>query len=314
MILESILVLIGFALLIKGADVLVDGACSIARRCNVSDLAVGLTIVAFGTSAPELAVSTISAFKGSTGIALGNVLGSNIANLCLVLGVAAFIAPIAIKKGTVWREIPLCLAAAIALLCILLVHNAPFLVSRAEALFLLAGLAGYLLFMFITAQESPTGPVEQAHGKLVGAVVMVLGGLTVLIFGGGLIVKSCMGIARRLGISDAMIGVTIVAFGTSLPELAASIAAVLKGKPDIAVGNVVGSNILNTCLVLGSVAAIRPLSATRSFVPDAAVVVIASLMLFLFMFTGKKRKIDRWEALLFLAVYAGYIGYAVYRR
>lgn len=314
MVIESILIFIGFVLLIKGADVLVDGACSIAKRHNISDLVVGLTIVAFGTSAPELAVSTISSFKGNSEIALGNVLGSNIANLCLVLGVCGVIAPIAIKKGTVWREIPFCLAIAVMLLCVVMVNNVPFTISREEAVILIAGLAAYVLFMFRTAKESPTGPIDQRLRRPIIAAGMVFTGLVALLFGGLLIVRNCINIAEQLGVSETMMAVTIVALGTSLPELAVSVAAVLKGKPEIAVGNVVGSNILNTCLVLGVAATIRPLATVNSFTLDAQIAAMASLMLFLFMFTGKKRKLDRWEAMLFLVVYAGYIGYAIYRR
>lgn len=314
MIVASILVLVGFVLLVKGADVLVDGACSIAKRCNVSDLVVGLTIVALGTSTPELVVTIISVLKGSSGIALGNVLGSNIANLCLILGIAGVLSPIAIRKSTVWREIPFCLGIAVLLLFVVAFHNLSFLISRKEAFLLLGGFVAYMVFMLSSAKELPIGVVEPSAGKPIVAVLMILGGLGGLIIGGELIVRSCVNIAIGLGVSEALIGVTIVAIGTSLPELTTSIVAVLKGKPNIAVGTVVGSNILNTCLVLGTAAAIRPIAATGSFVMDAWTAAIASLMLFFFMFTGKRQKLDRWEALLFLAVYVGYIGYAIYRR
>ena len=314
MILQLAVTGAGFVLLAKGASVMVDGACSIAKRLKASDLVIGLTILALGTSAPEFFVSVISALKNSSEIALGNVLGSNIANLCLVLGVAGIVVPISVRKEIVRRDLPFCLVVALVLLGIISLWNVEFVVSRWEATVLGLGLVAYLALMFFTAEAPPIGVVEQDPRKPAIAALMVLGGLAALVLGGELVVQSCIKIASQLGVSDALIGVTIVAVGTSLPELAASVAAVLKGKPEMAIGNVVGSNILNTCLVLASAAAIRPLAADTSFMIDALVAAVMSGMLILFMFTGKKYKLDRREAFVFLAAYVGYLGYVICRR
>jgi cation:H+ antiporter len=311
--LNSLLILAGFALLAKGADILVDGACAIARKYRFSELVIGLTVVALGTSAPELVVCVISSLKGTDGITVGNVVGSNVANLCLVLGIAGLMTPVVLRRGTVWKEIPFCVGTSVLLLAIMFFGDPASLISRGEGLLLLGTFAVYLVFMFATAGESPqTAPHERlmAGGR---AAAMVGGGLAALMAGGELIVRNCESIALRFGLSEGVVGVTIVAIGTSLPELATSAASIRKGKPDIAVGNIVGSNILNTCLVLGVSAAIQPIASMGSFTMDAAVIVAASIALFFFMFTGEKLKVDRWEALLFLATYAGYIAFAVYR-
>ncbi|TFH14106.1 MAG: calcium/sodium antiporter [Lentisphaerales bacterium] len=314
MILQLFLTALGFVLPAKGAGVMVDGACSIAKRYKASDLTIGLTILALGTSAPEFFVSTISALKGSSEIALGNVLGSNIANLCLVLGVAGVIVPIGVRREMVRRDLPFCLIVAVVLLAIISLWNAEFVVSRWEAAALGLGLVVYLALMFSTAEPSLIGESAGDSRKPAVAVVLVLGGLVALILGGELVVRSCVEMASRLGVSDALIGVTIVAIGTSLPELAASVAAVLKGKPEMAIGNVVGSNILNTGLVLASAAAIKPLATDTSFVIDSLVAAAMSAFLLLFMFTGKKYNLDRWEAFIFLVAYVGYMGYVISRR
>ena len=313
MLLPVILILIGFVLLAKGADILVDGSCVVAHRYGVSDLVIGLTVVALGTSAPELIVSMLSVFKGSGEIAVGNILGSNIANLCLVLGCAGALVPITIHKGTVWKEIPFCLGTALLLLVILSTARDGLLVSRFEGIVLLGALGAYLFFMFRVSGDRP--PVEpEAHSRSMPvALGLVAGGLAGLVFGGDMIVRNSIKVATSLGISEGLIGLTVVAIGTSLPELAASIAAVLKGKPDLAVGNVVGSNILNACLVLGLSATLRPIRSTQGFGLDALVGAGAALLLFIFMFTGRRHKLDRWEAILFLLIYVGYTTFIVSR-
>ncbi len=316
MILNFVFIVVGFVLLVKGADILIKGSSQVARKYNVSDIVIGLTIVALGTSAPELIVSVISSVKGNSGIALGNVIGSNIANLCLVLGITGIIVPISIKKGTVWKEIPFCLFAAILLAVMLFFFNDPskhIVVLRVEALVLIACFIAYLVYMFFAAKEPPLAVAEESKKSMTTSVLMIIGGLGGLLYGGHLIVSNAVTVAKEFGISEEMIGITIVAVGTSLPEVAASITSVLKGKHDIAVGNVVGSNIFNTFLVLGSAATIKPLAVKNSLNTDAVLMSVASLFLFIFMFTGKRQKLDRWEAALFLTAYAGYIGFAVYR-
>ena len=313
--LNVVLIAAGFALLAKGGDILVEGASAVAKRFNVSDLVIGLTVVALGTSAPELAVSLVSAIRGSSEIVIGNVLGSNIANLCLVLGGAGLLAPIAIGRGTVWREIPFCTGTAVLLAVLTLAGSGPVLITRPEACFLLAGLAAYLLYMRTIATQGPDLPDVTPHAmRPATALLLIALGITGLAFGGELIVRNSIVLARHFGVSQTLIGVTIVAIGTSLPELATSFAAVVKGKPDIAVGNVVGSNILNTTLVLGVAGLLRPIEASPLLSIDATVALAATLVLFLFMFTGKRRSLDRWESALLLTAYAAYMVYVFWRR
>jgi cation:H+ antiporter len=314
MLLHFIFIAVGFAILIKGADVLIEGACSLAKRFKVPDLIVGLTIVAFGTSAPELAVSVISAVKGSGGIAIGNVMGSNIANLCLVLGVAGIIAPIAISRTTIRKDLMVCVGTAVLLLIMVVLNQSQHMISRLEAIILLIGLCAYMVFMFTAKREPVEVPDEDASYKPGMAIFLVLLGLICLPLGGQLIVKSSVAIAEQLGVSEALIGLTIIALGTSLPELATSILAVMKKKSDIAVGNVLGSNIMNTCLVLGTAAAVKPIDAVKSFTVDAAIAVAAPLLLLVFMYTGKKNKLDRWEAAILLTSYIAYIGFVICRK
>lgn len=314
MLVSVTLILTGFVLLAKGAELLVEGACAIARRYRVPDLVIGLTVVALGTSSPELVVCLVSAARGTDGITIGNIMGSNIANLCLVLGVAGLLMPVTIARGTVWKEIPFCVATSVLLLVIVSLFNRTHLVTRWESLVLLGVLGAYLFFMFRAAQEPPTGTPRQRTSGIAASAAMVGIGLAGLMLGGELIVRNCTALAARFGLSEGVVGVTIVAIGTSLPELATSVTSILKGKADIAVGNVVGSNILNTCFVLGASAMIRPVDAPATFSVDALVAVAASIALFFFMFTGKKLKVDRWEAVLFLSMYVAYMGFAVYRR
>ena len=313
MFLQILLILAGFVLLARGASALVDGACAVAKRYGVSDLVVGLTIVAVGTSAPELVVSILSVLRGQGGIALGNIMGSNVANLCLVMGGAGILVPIAVSQSTVLREIPFCLALAVLLLVLVLPLQGVSVIGRGEAVVLLLGLVVYMVFMLRSAQEPlPTHP-RRATRSLLASGLRMAAGLAGLLVGGELIVRNGVAMAARAGVSQELVGVTIVALGTSLPELATGIASVLKGKPDIAVGNVVGSNIINIALVLGVAGVIRPIEAGKSFAVDAVLIVAASLVLFLFMFTGKRSKLDRWEAVLFLLGYAAYIGYTIAR-
>ena len=314
MILDVVFVLAGFVLLGKGANLLVDGASSLARRFCVSDLVVGLTVVALGTSAPELVVSVLSSVRGNSGIALGNVLGSNIANICLVLGVAGLISPIVIRKGVFWREIPFCVGAAVLLLLVLVPTRSPVTVSRLEGILLLLGLIVYLVFMFRTAAPPrPTAAPAKEKRHPGTAAWMVFAGLVGLVLGGEIIVHGAIDIAEQIGVSQEMIGLTVVALGTSLPELATALISMLKGKTDMAIGNVVGSNIINTSLVLGTAATIQPLAVEKLVLPDAGVAVLAALMLFFAMFTGKRQRLDRWEAVILILLYLGYVGFTVWR-
>jgi cation:H+ antiporter len=314
-VLTYVLFGIGFILLIKGAYFLVDGASSIARQLRVSDLAIGLTIVAFGTSAPELFVNIIASAKGNTDLAIGNILGSNIANVFLILGVSSIIYPLRVTKGTVWKEIPFSLLAALVLGVMAndhLIDNQNFsALTRIDGMILLSFFTIFLYYSYGIAKEIQG--VEQhvrVEQKSTATSVILIGvGLVGLTLGGKWIVDGAIVIAKNLGMSESLIGLTIVAVGTSLPELATSAVAAHKRNAEIAVGNVVGSNIFNIFFVLGISSIIKPLPFQVKSNLDIGAVILSSLLLFLFMFTGKKRSLDRWEGAVFLVLYAAYIIY-----
>ena len=304
---------LGLMLLVAGADVLVKGASSLARRLGVSVLVVGLTVVAFGTSTPELFVNVTASLKGSSAIAVGNVVGSNIANIFLILGVAALIYPLEVGRGTVWKEIPLSLLAALLLLVTAndaLLDAASFsAVTRIDGLVYLLFFAVFLYYSFSIAQpiEGLGQAVPTAEMGLGRSLAWILGGLGGLALGGHWIVSSAIAMAARLGVEERIIGLTLVAVGTSLPELATSAVAAYRRRVEIAVGNVVGSNIFNIFLVLGINAVIRPLPFQTANNLDLAVLVLASLLLFAFMFTGRRHALDRWEGLVFVGLYGAYM-------
>ncbi len=310
--------IIGFIFLIKGADFLVDGAASIARRLNISDLVIGLTVVAFGTSTPELSVNIIASFKGNSDIAIGNVVGSNIANVFLILGVSSIIYPLAVTKGTVWKEIPLSLLAAIVLF---VTANDQLLdgsqVSDLTRIDGLVFLSFFIIFIYYTASIAKRieGMEEHVPAKQYGwlqSFLYIILGLIGLTLGGRWIVDGAVTFATQFGMSESLIGLTIVAVGTSLPELATSAVAAYKRNAEIAVGNVVGSNIFNIFFVLGISAIIKPLPFQMKNNLDIGVVILSSLLLFLFMFTGKKQSLDRWEGLIFLVCYGVFVAYLVF--
>ncbi len=308
-----LLVLIGFVLVIKGADLLVDGACALARKLSVSDLMISLTVVAFGTSLPELAVNVFASLKGSTDIAIGNILGSNIANILLILGISGIIYPLIVTKGTVWKEIPLSLLAAF-LLGILandrLIDNADSsALTRTDGLVLLSFFVIFIYYTLGIAKRIEGSealyPVKERSIKKIS--IMIAAGILALISGGKLVVDGAVDLATALGISQSTIGLTIVAVGTSLPELATSAMAAYKKNPEIALGNIVGSNIFNIFFILGISSLIRPLPFGAKSNLDIGVLILASSLLFVSMFTGKHHKLDRWEAGLFLVIYSAYI-------
>ena len=318
-ILPYILLVAGFVLLIKGAGFLVEGASSIARRYNVSDLVIGLTVVAFGTSTPELFVNIIASVKGNTGIAIGNVLGSNISNILLILGVSALICPLTVGPGTVWKEIPLSLLAVVVLAIVandhLLDHRGFSEISRTDGLVFLSFFAIFMYYSVGIAKkiEGMDDHVPaQEHGML-KSTLLLFGGLIGLALGGQWIVDGAVTMASKFGMSQSLVGLTIVAVGTSLPELATSATAAYKKNVEIAVGNVVGSNIFNIFFVLGISATIKPLPFQAVNNLDIGAVVLASALLFGSMFTGKKKSLDKWEGVTLLFIYAGYIGYLVIR-
>lgn len=318
MILDIVFVLVGLTILILGAEGLVRGASSLARKLRISPLVIGLTIVSLGTSAPELTVNIISAVNGSSDLAVGNVVGSNLANILLILGITAMIVPLRVKSATVWKEIPLALLGAFLLFIMI---NDQFLdgsstntLTRTDGIALLSLMVIFMYYVFGMAKhdrvarrelKSVSDDVREFH-PLVSSGLIVLG-LLGLTAGGRLLVVGATGIAEDAGLSEALIGLTIVAIGTSLPELATSIVAALKKQADIAVGNVIGSNIFNVFLVIGTTSTILPLSPDGAINTDMLITVGATLLLFLFMFVGKKHVLSRWKGTVFVASYVIYI-------
>ena len=311
--------IVGFAVIIKSADFLVDGSSSIARRFRVSELVIGLTVVAFGTSTPELFVNVVASLKGNSEIAIGNILGSNIANILLILGISSIICPLSVTKGTVWKEIPFSLLAAIVLGLMandqLIDKNGISVLTRIDGLVLLCFFIIFLYYSVSIAKEiegmEAHVPLKE-HG-MAKSFLLVVSGFAGLCIGGDWIVQGAVNLAVKLGISQSVVGLTIVAIGTSLPELATSAVAAHKGKPDIAVGNVVGSNIFNIFFVLGVSAIIKPIPFHSRSNIDIGVVILASLLLFTFMFTGQKRSIDRWEGIVSLMLYGAYLVFQIIR-
>ena len=313
-----ILLTVGFTILIKGADWLVDGASSLARKLKVSDLVIGLTVVAFGTSTPELFVNIFASLQGNAEIAIGNILGSNIFNILLILGVSSLIFPLSVTRGTVWKEIPFSLLAVIVLGVVAndaLFDKAGFsILTRIDGFVFLAFFGIFMYYIASIAKDSGNTQTS-AEGKigLAKSLVMVIGGFIGLAFGGKLVVEGAVNIASGLGVSQSLIGLTIVAAGTSLPELATSAVAAYKKNADIAVGNIVGSNIFNVFFILGISSLIKPLPIISGANIDILVLIGASLFLFFAMFTGKRRIIDRWEGAVFIVLYAAYVIYLIKR-
>lgn len=300
-------------LLIKGADWLVDGAAAIARKLDVSDLVIGLTIVSFGTSAPELAVNVIASFKGSSELAIGNIVGSNIANILLILGIAALIRPLTVQNNTVWKEIPLSLLAAIMVGVlandVLLGDSDKDVLTRSDGLALISYFSIFLAYAFNLAKQGQ-GPLAEDEVPedmpLPKALLLTVVGLVALPLGGHWIVGGAVHLAQSVGISETFIGLSIVAIGTSLPEVAASAAAAYKGKTDIAIGNAIGSNIFNIFWVLGLSSTIKALPYRADSNTDLGMIAIATIMLMLFV-ANRERMLKRSHAVVFLLVYVGYL-------
>jgi cation:H+ antiporter len=310
---------LGFVLLIFGANWLVSGASSLAKRLQVSDLVIGLTIVAFGTSTPELVVSLQASLKGSTDIAVGNVVGSNIFNYLFILGLAAVLYPVNAQKNTVWKEIPLALLSAVVVAIVvndrlLSGGQASSEISRGDGLVLLCFFGIFMYYIIDMAKNDPTPSEEVAVMPVWKSVLLLALGLVGLVLGGTWIVNGAVALARLIGMTEAVIGLTIVAAGTSLPELATSAVAAYKKNSDIAMGNVVGSNIFNVFFILGTSATITPLPFRESMNLDVITNVVVSTMVFVFLFVGKGRRIDRWEGSLFILVYVLYVAYLIYQQ
>lgn len=318
-LISVVLLLVGFVFVIKGADVMVDGASSVAKKFGLSPLMIGLTIVAFGTSAPELIVNILASINGSTDIAIGNVIGSNISNILLILGTTALITPLAVTRGTTWKEIPLSLLAVLMLFFLAndaLIDGRSFTeISRIDGLMLLSMFIIFIYYTFgiarVEGDEEDGEEVKQR--KMWISVAMIIGGIIALFIGGKLVVDNAVSIALTFGLSEALVGLTIVAIGTSLPELATSVVAARKGNADIAVGNIVGSNIFNVLWILGLSSTIKPLPFSPASNFDMGVVIFITVGLFVSIFIGKKNTVQRWQGVMLLSFYVAYISFLIFR-
>ena len=313
-----ILFVLGFVLVIKGADFLTDGGSAVGEKLGVSELVIGLTVVSFGTSLPEFVVNIIASRQGNSGIAIGNILGSNITNILLILGVSAIISPIIIGKKTVWVEIPLCLMAALMLWVLgndALIDGDDFsILTKSDGMVLLSFFLIFMVYIFAIAKENCKNEhLELKQITTRSAVLMILGGSVALFLGGKWVVDGAVHLARVLGMSESVIGLTIVAMGTSLPELATCAVASFRGKSDISMGNVVGSNIFNIFWVLGWSSIIRPIPFQKGINSDLGFTILVSLLLFVTMFIGKRKILHRWEGTLFLLLYCSYMTFAFVR-
>ncbi len=322
MVVSILCLLGGLVLILLGANYLTDGASALARKMGVSDLMVGLTVVAFGTSMPEFVISLVSAIDGSAELAIGNVVGSNIANILLIGGLTALVHPIRVEKSVMTREIPMVVIASIALTAM---ACAPFLdgqglsalIDRADGIILLLFFVVFMRIMLSGAKTAvPNDPSEQQGAekkslKLWLAIVYIAGGLAGLIFGGQWFVDGASDIAKAMGVSEALIGLTIVAVGTSLPELATSVVAAAKGSTGMAIGNIVGSNIFNILFVLGATAVVRPLSSGGISYVDYCVMTLSAIIFWIMGWLVGKRTITRGEGALLLGLYAGYMTWII---
>ena len=319
--LDTLLLIGGLALILLGANGLTDGSAAVAKRFRISDLVIGLTIVAFGTSAPELVISVLSALNGSAEMAIGNVVGSNTFNALMIIGCTAAVLPIKVGEGTMSKEIPLVILASLVLFfCandVMLDGRAENIIGRVDGLILLAFFLIFLRYTFAIARNGNEEAGEEQKIKempIWKSVLFIVGGLAGLIFGGQLFVEGASGIARSLGVSESVIGLTLVAGGTSLPELATSITAALKKNPGIAIGNVIGSNLFNIFFVLGCSATISPLPMGGINNLDLTVMIASALLLWLVGWFFKKRTITRPEGVLMIVCYVAYTAYLIARQ
>ncbi|MBT4936423.1 calcium/sodium antiporter [Candidatus Peregrinibacteria bacterium] len=307
---------LGFYALIKGADLMIDGASAFAKRFGVSSLVIGLTVVAFGTSAPELIVSILASLKGHNELAIGNIIGSNIANVFLILGLSAIFTPLIVKKQTVLKEIPFAILAIVLLAVFVndtaISHASENMLSRSEGFALLSFFGVFVYYTFGIAKHG-TEKNEVASLSLSKSMLYFVLGCIGLALGGQWIVDGAVLIAKNFGMSEGLIGLTIVAIGTSLPELAASIIAAKVGETDLAVGNIIGSNIFNIFLVLGVNASIQNIPFQEKMNGDVLVAVFSILLLFIFVLMSSKHKLYRWQGGVFVLLYVVYIGYLVFR-
>lgn len=310
--------ILGFIFLIKGADFLVDGSSALAKKMQISDLVIGLTIVAFGTSAPELVVNIFASLNKTAEIAVGNILGSNICNILLILGISSLIYPLKVKKNTVWKEIPFCLLGTVLIGFMandaLIDHFGFSVLTRIDGFVLLSFFAIFMYYIFGISKVGNNGKSEIKEQKIFKIFFFIAAGFSGLIIGGKLVIDSAINLATLLGVSTSLIGLTIVAIGTSLPELVTSAVSAFKKNSDIAIGNVVGSNIFNIFFILGISSILNPLTFHARNNADILVAIFASLLLFVIMFVGKKHLLERWQGFLFISCYFVYIAFLITRK
>ena len=309
------LIFVGFVLLIKGADFLVNGSVKVAKKLHIPEIIIGLTIVSIGTSMPELIVSVTSALNGHSDMALGNVIGSNICNILLILGLSALVRPVVFKKETKFIEIPIAFLAGILLL--LLGNNGENDITRLDGVILAVCFLAFIAYtIYMSIKESKHEKEEEKDGAYVEdvekygvlkAIAYIVLGIVGLKFGGDLVVNNSCEVARIMGLSEKIISLTIIAVGTSLPELVTSVMAAFRGESDIAIGNIVGSNIFNMLLIIGAAAIIQPMTYSLAYNKDMAIMLLATGLLALFPFIGKKDTMTRSNGVLCLLVYAGYM-------
>lgn len=318
---DFVILLFGLGLVLYGANFMVDGASAVAKKFGMSDFIIGMTIVGIGTSSPEMVVSFLSAIEGNADIAVGNVVGSNLFNTLMIMGITAIITPVALTSNNIKKDIPFSLLAAFIVFALglgtILDGGAENIITRVHGIMLLAMFGIFMAYTIYSSNATSGGEEEVSQEaakptkKIWISILMVLGGLVGLIWGGDLFVSSACSIAKSLGVSDTVIALTILAGGTSLPELASSIVAALKKNTDLALGNVLGSNISNIFLILGGSSLIHPLSMKNITMLDTSMLVISSLLLFICAFTFKKKQLDRIEGVILTLLYIGFIIYLI---
>ena len=310
MIKEIILIIVGFVLLIKGADFLVDGASSVAKKFHIPEIVIGLTIVSIGTSMPELFVSTTSALQGSADMSIGNIIGSNICNLLLILGISAAISPVKFQKSTTRIEIPMCFVITVIFTVL---SNTNKTLSTLDGIILLVLFVGFICYTLYVAKKGLADATEESEepnqekNSVIKDIVLIIVGIVALKFGGDMTVDNAVVVAEHVGISEKVIGLTILAFGTSLPELVTSVVAAIRGNDDIAIGNIIGSNIFNMLMIIGLTACITPLNFNISYNTELIVLLSALILLEVFAFTKPKQQMGRANGIIYVAMYAAYL-------
>ncbi len=315
MAVNILLIALGFALLVKGADFLVDGASGVAKRFHIPEIIIGLTIVSIGTSMPELFVSITSAIDGYSDMAIGNVIGSNLCNLLLILGISAAINPIIFKKETKLIEIPICIGTSIVFIILANIGNS---ISRIDAIILIALFIAFICYTIMMAkkgedfdeiseEEKQRSAEEGKKRKIIVNIIYIIVGIIALKIGGDLVVEHSEKIAKMFNVSDKIIGLTIVAIGTSLPELVTSVTAALKKNSDIAIGNIIGSNIFNMLLIIGAAAAISPMNYNTSYNLQMGILIVATIVLGIFPYTDRKDEMTISNGITYLMLYALYM-------